>query len=155
MPTGAVDPAECTCKLGLGGADAGIAELCCCGRGAAVGNKPNTIVFAAGGACVCASVSSGPAVCARRDERNAIVCGDRRGVSGVKTQDRGVIELVRASRREAVGVVRASALTAVSPEHVERVGARRGGAEEVVPAFQGSRWVVRASTGLYSLLVTP
>ena len=104
-------------------------------------------------ACVRAGVSSGPAVCAHRDERNAIVCGDRRGVSGVKIE--GVIELVRASRREAVGVVRAPALTAVSPEHVERVGARRGGAEEVVPAFQGSRWVVRASTGLYSLLVTP
>jgi len=31
-----------------------------------------------------AGVSSGPAVCARRDERNAIVCGDRRGVSRVK-----------------------------------------------------------------------
>ena len=105
-------------------------------------------------ACVRAGVSSGPAVCARRDERNAIVCGDRRGVSGVKIGG-GVIELVRASRREAVGVVRAPALTAVSPEHVERVGACRGGAEEVVPAFQGSGWVVRASTGLYSLLVTP
>ena len=35
-------------------------------------------------ACVRAGVSSGPAVCARRDERNAIMCGDRRGVSGVK-----------------------------------------------------------------------
>jgi hypothetical protein len=67
----------------------------------------------------------------------------------------GVIELVRANRREAVGVVRAPALTTVSPEHVERLGARRGGAEEVVPAFQGSRWVVRASTGLYSLLCNP
>ena len=51
---------------------------------ASVGNKPSAIVFAAGGACVRAGVSSGPAVCARRDERNAIVCGDRRGVSGVK-----------------------------------------------------------------------
>ncbi|KAG2655879.1 hypothetical protein PVAP13_1KG042154 [Panicum virgatum] len=52
-----------------------------------VGNKPSAIVFAAGGrvcARVRAGVSSGPAVCARRDERNAIVCGDRRGVSGVK-----------------------------------------------------------------------
>ena len=47
-------------------------------------------------ACVRAGVSSGPAVCAHRDERNAIVCGDRRGVSGVKIG--GVIELVRASR---------------------------------------------------------
>ena len=37
-----------------------------------------------GGACVRAGVSLGPAVCAHRDERNAIVCGDRRGVSGVK-----------------------------------------------------------------------
>ena len=37
-----------------------------------------------GGACVRGGVSSGPAVCARRDERNAIVCGDRRGVNGVK-----------------------------------------------------------------------
>jgi len=85
-----------------------------------------------GGACVRASVSSGPAVCARRDERNAIVCGDRRGVSGVKMG--GVIELVRASRREAIGVVRAPALTAVSPEHVKPAGAYRGGAEEVVAA---------------------
>ena len=51
---------------------------------ASVGNKPSAIVFAAGGACVRAGVSSGPAVCAHRDERNAIVCGDGRGVSGVK-----------------------------------------------------------------------
>ena len=96
-------------------------------------------------------VSSGPAVCASRDECNCV----RRSSWREWSQDRGVIELVRSSRREAVGVVRVPALTAVSPEHVERVGARRGGAEEVVPAFQGSRWVVRASTGLYSLLVTP
>jgi hypothetical protein len=44
-------------------------------------------VFAAG-VCVCAhervGVSSGSAVCARRDEQNAIVCGDHRGVSGVE-----------------------------------------------------------------------
>ena len=79
-----------------------------------------------------AGVSSGPAVCARRDKQNAIVCGDHRGVSGVKIG--GVIELVRASRTEAVRVVRAPALAAASPEHVERVGERRGGAEEVVAA---------------------
>ena len=47
-------------------------------------------------ACVRAGVSSGPAVCARWDERDAIVCGDRCGVSGVEIG--GVIELVRASR---------------------------------------------------------
>ena len=47
-------------------------------------------------ACVRASVSSGPAVCARWDERNAIVCIDRRGVSGV--EDRGS-SFERVSRR--------------------------------------------------------
>ena len=81
-----------------------------------------------GGACVRAGVSSGPAVCARRDECNCV----RRSSWREWSQDQGVIELIRVSRREAVGVVRAPALTAVSPEHVKRTGAHRGGAEEVV-----------------------
>jgi len=88
-----------------------------------------------GGACVrvCArgcELGSGRVCAPGRAERDRV----RRWSWREWSQDRGVIELVRASRREAVGVVRAPALTAVSPEHVERVGARRGGAEEVVAA---------------------
>jgi len=97
-----------------------------------VGNKPSAIVFAAGG-CVCArgcELGSGRVCAPGRAERDRV----RRWSWREWSQDRGVIELVRASRREAVGVVRAPALTAVSPEHVERVGVHRGGAEEVVAA---------------------